>query len=63
MKLPASRTIAPLMAFWMASARSRDWFASVTSDVARRRHGGLWIATLAVVAIGSGLLVAYAEAR
>src|SRR6184192_1885316 len=56
-------TIAPLMAFWMASARSRDWFGSVTSDVARRRHGGVWIATLAVVAVVSGLLVAYAEAR
>ena len=56
-------TIAPLMTFWMASARSRDWFGSVTSDVARRRHGGVWIATLAVVAVVSGLLVAYAEAR
>ncbi len=56
-------TIAPLMALWMHSARSRRWFDSVTRDAARRRHGGLWIATLAVVAVGSGLLVAYAEAR
>jgi predicted cobalt transporter CbtA len=56
-------TIAPLMAVWMHSAPSRSWFGSVTSDVARRRHGGVWVATLAVVAVGSGLLVAYAEAR
>jgi predicted cobalt transporter CbtA len=56
-------TIAPLMALWMHSARSRHWFDSVTSDVARRRHGGVWVVTLAVVALGSGLLVAYAEAR
>lgn len=56
-------TVAPLMTLWMHTARSRNWFDSVTSDVARRRHGGVWIATLAVVAVGSGLLVAYAEAR
>ena len=56
-------TIAPLMALWMHSARSRRWFDSVAGDVARRRHGGVWIVTLAVVAVGSGLLVAYAEAR
>jgi hypothetical protein len=56
-------TIAPLMALWMHSARSRRWFDWVTDDVARRRHGGVWIVTLAVVAVGSGLLVAYAEAR
>jgi heme exporter protein D len=56
-------TIAPLMALWMHSTRSRHWFDSVTSDVARRRHGGVWVVTLAVVALGSGLLVAYAEAR
>ena len=56
-------TIAPLMALWMHSARSRSWFDSVTSDVARRRHGGVWVVTLAVIAVGSGLLVAYAEAR
>jgi hypothetical protein len=56
-------TIAPLLAVWMHSARSRTWFDVVTSDVARRRHGGIWVATLAVVAVGSGLLVAYAEAR
>jgi len=56
-------TIAPLLAVWMHSARSRTWFAVVTSDVARRRHGGVWVATLAVIAVGSGLLVAYAEAR
>ena len=56
-------TIAPLMALWMHSARSRHWVDSVTSDVARRRHGGVWVVTLAVVALGSGLLVAYAEAR
>jgi hypothetical protein len=56
-------TIAPLMALWMHSARSRSWFGFVTSDVARRRHGGVWVATLGVIAVGSGLLVAYAEAR
>ena len=56
-------TVAPLMAQWMHSAPSRNWFGSVTSDVARRRHGGIWVTTLAVVAVGSGLLVAYAEAR
>ena len=56
-------TIAPLMALWMHSARSRSWFELVTGDVARRRHGGIWVAALAVIAVGSGLLVAYAEAR
>jgi len=56
-------TIAPLMAVWMHSARSRSWFRLVTSEVARRRHGGVWVATLALVALVSGLLVAYAEAR
>ena len=56
-------TIAPLMALWMHGASSRSWFGFVTSDVARRRHGGVWVATLAVIAVGSGLLVAYAEAR
>lgn len=56
-------TIAPLMAWWMHTTRSQEWFDGVGSDVARRRHGGLWVAALAAVALGSGLLVAYAEAR
>lgn len=56
-------TVAPLMASWMHSARSRSWFRLVTSEDARRRHGGVWVATLALVAAVSGLLVAYAEAR
>lgn len=56
-------TVAPLMALWMHSARSRSWFHLVTSEIARRRHGGVWVTTLALVAVVSGLLVAYTEAR
>jgi len=56
-------TVAPLMAVWMHSACSRSWFRLVTSEIARRRHGGVWVATLVLVAVVSGLLVAYAEAR
>ena len=56
-------TVAPLMALWMHDARSRSWFRLVTSEDARRRHGDVWVATLALVAVVSGLLVAYAEAR
>jgi len=56
-------TVAPLMGYWLHLGVTRAWFAAVSSDVARRRHGGLWVVTLVAVAVGSGLLVAYAEAR
>ncbi len=56
-------TVAPLMAFWMHSARSRAWFEEVSHSEARRRHGGPWVAILAAIAVVSGLVVAYAEAR
>ena len=56
-------TIAPLIAVWMHSSRSRAWFAATTSEDARVRHGGVWPFVLAAIAVASGLLVAYAEAR
>lgn len=56
-------TAGPLIAVGFHSARSRAWFAAVTSAEARRRHGGAWLVTLAAIAIVSGLFVAYAEAR
>ena len=48
----------PLIAWRLSRPQSARWFATVSRDEARRRHGGMWIFWIALWAVVGGTLVA-----
>ena len=50
----------PLIAWRMAGKRSTRWFDTVSSAVARRRHGGAWPFLIGIWAVVGGILQAIA---
>ncbi len=50
----------PLIAWRLSRPETRRWFATITSAVARRRHGGMWPIYIALWALVGGTLQALA---
>ncbi len=50
----------PLIAWRMAGKRSKRWYDTVRSAVARRRHGGAWPFLIGIWAVVGGILQAIA---
>lgn len=48
----------PLIAWRMAGKRSKHWYDTASSAVARKRHGGAWPFLIAIWAIVGGILQA-----
>jgi hypothetical protein len=50
--------VSPLIAWRLSSPETARWFKSVTSQEARKRHGGSWVWWIALWSIIGGTLVA-----
>jgi hypothetical protein len=51
----------PLIAWRLSRPVTKQWFATVNSKDARRRHGGLWPWLILLWAIAGGVLQAIAS--
>lgn len=50
--------ISPLIAWRLSRPETARWFKNVTSQEARKRHGGTWVLWIALWSIVGGILVA-----
>jgi hypothetical protein len=55
--------VSPLIAWRLSRPATAQWFKTVTSDEARKRHGGLWPWLILLWSIIGGLLQAIAAAH
>ena len=51
-------TFSPLIAWRLSRRETREWFATVASTEARKRHGGMWVFYIVLWAITGGVLQA-----
>ncbi|GAC1455120.1 MAG: hypothetical protein PVSMB4_15690 [Ktedonobacterales bacterium] len=52
--------VSPLLVWLLSRASTRTWVATTTVRAAAARHGGRWIAWIAVCAVIGGLAIAFA---